>query len=155
MAIANRCSKLAIGLTVAGAIALVACRPAATVALTGHVTLDYSGQSESSMLFSLKNGSHRDISVVGDSAFLGETTLSRGYSISCDQEHGVTLVLPPLVDGWYSWWDSGPADIDVSPGEQLRLAISTFYFQPFKGGRCRLRLDFEDGSMVESGEFVP
>jgi hypothetical protein len=134
------------------ALALVACRPAAEVPQSGRVSLEYSSTSERDYLFSLANGTSQPVTFRGWSAMFESTTPSpEVYSSWCysSQSSSGVLVGPAFVDG-----GSPPQLIEVSPGEQLRLAIRSDFHQ-FRGSRCRLSLRLEDGSMVESGDFKP
>lgn len=128
-------------------MAQVACKPSAKLGPSGQVSLEYLGTGKSDSLFRLTNGSSRPVSLRGWSSMLGDTTST--YSIACEtgQSESSVGIGPPF--------GSHSKNIEVSPGEQLRLTIPTDYIRQFRGAHCRLGLILQDGSVVHSGEFQP
>jgi hypothetical protein len=156
MGTASRFTLWAGGLIASLGIALGGCSPSAEIPITGRVTLELTGVSDSNIYFNLANGSSQRISFEGESWMLRDTIPSTtSYSITCFSNNEATTELPHFVDGWAPFWSSGPPVAKVAPGHQLRLAISKERFERFKGNHCRVGLNLENGSEVESKEFVP
>jgi hypothetical protein len=125
------------------------------VPLTGQVTLEHMGASGSSRVFLLKNGSSQRLTFRGFSPMLSDVE-PVGYDVSCNLSAGSSVAaLAPLVDGWYSPFSPREKTIEVEPAEQLRVAVYSEFFGPYKGNRCRLSLWLNDRSSVETGQFIP
>jgi hypothetical protein len=127
---------------------LTACgpRPGDSV---GAVSLEYVGVSGPSVLFDLKNGSAKKIS------FRGTYSMLKGADpwdsqIVCRTPNDTTGYEHPIA-----LQSSIPANIVISPGDQMRLRIGNEIAAGDKGARCRLRLKLEDRTVLESTEFMP
>lgn len=136
------------------ALVLGSCKPA-RVPLTGQAALEIIGPSGSSRIFLLKNGSSRRLTFRGFSPMLSDVE-PVGYNLSCQLASNEAVTsLAPIADYAYSPFSPRETTIAVDPGEQLRVAISSEFFERYKGKRCRFSLWFEDSSEIRTQEFVP
>jgi hypothetical protein len=97
----------------------------------------------------LENGLSKTIS------FRGEYTRSKGADpwdtqVVCQAADGTTGYEHPIGVGVEK-----PVSIEVSPGERMRLLISSDFTVVSRGAHCRLRLTLEDQTTIYSSEFVP
>jgi hypothetical protein len=130
--------------------ALTACTPADKVPLSGTITVEYAGSSQSgdTVMFTLANGTTRAIH------FRGSPDPAPGMvRMSCELTKETTIFVQGSVE---------PAlrvkQIEVRPGERLHLNLWASSLPPdFKNhnSRCQLGLTLEGGTVVESSEFVP
>lgn len=143
--------RLTSGLCAVIGIALVACKPAPPVVLSGQPSLEYLGMSRSDISLILTNGSNKTISVRGGrTMFSGIRILTGDSSIECDAVPSKGSEEDPIGLG-----TGNPIVFNISSGEQTRLTIPTTLPQRYKGGRCRLRLVIKDGTVVGPIEFHP
>jgi hypothetical protein len=128
---------------------LTACTPADKVPLSGRITMEYAGVSQSGddVMFTLENGTAQAIYFRGTP----DPALGKLY-MSCD------LIKETVV---YSQRVFEPAlkdkIIEVKSGERLQLNLLASLPPDFRNhkGRCQLSLALEGGTVVESREFVP
>jgi hypothetical protein len=128
---------------------LTACAPADKVPLSGRITMEYAGISQSgdAVMFTLANGTARAI------YFRGTPDPALGkLKMTCD------LMNEAVV---YSQRVFEPAlkdkIIEVKPSERLQLNLWASLPPDFNNhkSRCQLNLTLEGGTVVESPEFVP
>jgi hypothetical protein len=130
-------------------ITLTACTPSDKVPLSGSITLEYAGTSQSvdTVIFTLTNGTTQAIH------FRGSPDPAPGkLMMICDYTkesvaYGQGAFEPALKD----------KIIEVKPGERLHLKLWAVLPPDFKArkSRCQLDLTLEGGTVVESREFVP
>jgi hypothetical protein len=127
---------------------LAACEPR-TESLSGVVSLEYAGASAAGVAFVLKNGSSEKVSFRGEyrQNMIADPWDTR---VDCRATNGTTRYEHPVEVG-----ADKPEIIQLSPREKIRLLIWTDFMAERRGARCRLRLELEDHTIVESGEFVP
>jgi hypothetical protein len=129
--------------------ALTACTPADKVPLSGRITMEYAGTSQSgdTVMFTLANG----------------TTQALHFRGSPDPAPGklkMICALPKETVG-YGQRAFEPAlkdkIIEIKPGERMQLNLWASLPPEFKNhkSRCQLDLTLEGGTVVESREFVP
>jgi len=128
---------------------LTACTPADKVPLSGSITMEYAGTSQSgdTVVFTLANGTTQAI------YFRGSPDPAPGkLKMSCDLAkeavvYGQGAFEPALND----------KIIEVKPSERLQLKMWPSLPPDFKNhkSRCHLDLTLEGGTVVESREFVP
>jgi hypothetical protein len=128
---------------------LTACSPVDKVPLSGSITMEYAGTSQSgdTVMFTLANGTTQAIHFRGSpdpapgklKMICGLTKETVGY--------GQGAFEPALKD----------KIIEVKPGERLQLKLWASLPPDFKNhkSRCQLDLTLEGGTVVESREFVP
>jgi hypothetical protein len=128
---------------------LAACTPADKVPLSGSITMEYAGTSQSgdTVLFTLANGTTRAIHFRGSpDPALGKLKMSC-YSTKETMIYSQRIFEPALKD----------KIIEVKPSERLQLKLWASLPPDFKNhkSRCQLNLTLEGGTVVESREFVP
>ena len=150
MSIKYRFSLFVIGVAVAVATALVACKP--NVPLSGPVILEYAGVKEEQFRFRLANGSARAVRFSGWS-FMFSDTLPE-YFLTCGSDGTVTTEIGPP---FHFPPARAPESIKVSSGEALQLAVPNLDFARPRGNgsHCYLELTMEGGASLKSNEFVP
>jgi hypothetical protein len=129
---------------------LAACTPTDKVPLSGNISLEYAGTSQSrdAVMFTLANGTARAVS------FRGTPDPAPGsLTMSCDSAGGEAT--------GYGQGSVDPAvkdkKIEVRPGERLHLKLWTTVPSDFNNHkrRCHLSLKLEGGAVIESPEFIP
>ena len=132
-------------------IALAACTPGNAPPLTGEIKLEYVRASKSDVIFMLSNESGRTLSIRGGhTLFLGIQPWTSDTGIECEAIPSKGSEEDPIGLG-----DGNPVIFKISPGERARLTIPTTLPQRYKGGRCRLSLMLQDGTIVGPSEFQP
>lgn len=132
-------------------ITLLACGRHEVPPASGRITMEYVETSGSDVIVRLVNGSNNAVYVRAEDALSWVfVTWPSATSIRCESiPPGLMVENPlPLADG-------ASRRVQVSPGEQVRLKVTTGTPQHYKGGRCHLTLRLDDGAVVGPIEFKP
>jgi hypothetical protein len=130
---------------------LGACAPKANNPSTGRISLAQSGTSESGLQFVLENDTSRSVFFRG---WINKDAIPMpSYSGSCygDTSSG----RPTSVFVGTSPTHTTPEKIKVESGARVQLIVARDDLEPFKGERCRIALEIDEGLTVESTPFVP
>jgi hypothetical protein len=127
---------------------LTACKPADKIPLSGSVLLEYAGTSPSNdaVMFTLANGTNRPIYFRGNPEPLKA-------SMICSARREAEAFVQTLFDP-----PARERNVEVASTERLHLNLYILRLPPdFKDHqhRCRLDLTLEDGTVIQSAEFVP
>ena len=113
---------------------------------SGSITVRYDGVSASGVFWVLENQSTQSIYIRGS-----DTRVWPGHALTTckawdfDSEQSDP---PQLADGYFS-------AMKIVPGGRIRLDVPTDLPNQFKRGHCRVRLELEGGTFVESNDFTP
>jgi hypothetical protein len=113
---------------------------------SGSIAVKYDGMSASGVFWVLENQSTQSIYIRG-----GDTRVWPGHAITTCKawDYGSEQSDPPqLADGYFS-------AMKIVPGRRIRLDVPTDLPNQFKRGHCRVRLELEGGTFVESYDFTP
>lgn len=130
---------------------LGACAPEAKNSSARKISLVQNGATESGLHFVLENDTSRPI------FFRGWTNKDAApmpsYSGTCygntASGRSTNVFVGTLSE------HTAPERIKVEAGARLQLIVANDDLEQFKGQRCRITLDFEEGLTVESTPFVP
>jgi hypothetical protein len=130
---------------------LGACAPDTKDSSAGHISLVQSGTSESGLLFVLENDTSRPVFFRGwtnkDAAPMPSYSGSCYGDTASGRSTNAFVGAPPE--------HTIPKRIKVESGARLQLIVANDDLEHFKGDRCRITLEFEEGLTVESTPFVP
>lgn len=130
---------------------LVACKPTDSHLLSGDISLEYLRSSKSDVTFRLINGTGRTIYLRGSHLLsLAIEPWAGDTGLECEAVPYAGSEEEPIGFG-----EGTPAIFKISPGETIRLVVPTGLPQRFKGGRCRLKVRLQDGTIVGPSEFQP
>jgi hypothetical protein len=136
---------------VAMGVVLVACRPNDGAPASGRIVLEHIATSESDVMFSLINETSRAIYLRGSRTVTWAVRTWPGDTgITCESNPPGRMGEDPI-----GFAHGTPGQIEVSPGDRVRLKIGSTLPQEYKGGRCRLTLRLQDGTAVGPAEFQP
>jgi hypothetical protein len=127
-------------------ILLAACKRTGSLPPSGRVDLEFYSASESGTFFRLENGSAQTIAFRGaHHLFAADEAWDAG--MKCQSRESSSAEAPVMLVG-------GGETIRVSPGDQIRIKVNKTVPSQYKGGRCRLQLELQDRTVVESAEFA-
>jgi hypothetical protein len=122
--------------------------------LSGKLALKYDGTSDGSYIFLLENHADHVINFRGEKHFWQSNATPWSASMSCNGglSSSAETQFPGFIDGPSpdAYW------VKLSPGDSLRLTIpKSEVTSAHVGGRCKVELELDNNSKIESNEFSP
>lgn len=145
---ARSASRFAATLLVA---VLGACAPESKNSSDANIRLVYGGTSESGVRFVIENDTSRSVYFRGWNN--KDAAPMPSYSGTCygdTASGGSTSVFVGMSPD-----HTTPKKIKVASAARVQLLIANVDFEQFKGDRCRITLEFDEGLTVESTPFMP
>jgi hypothetical protein len=122
--------------------------------LSGKIALKFDGTSDGNYIFLLENHADHVINFRGEKHFWQSNATPWSASMSCSG--GLSSTAETQFPGFIDGPSPDPYWVKLSSGDSLRLTIpKSGVTSAHVGGRCKVELELDNNSKIESNEFPP